>query len=95
MTTEEQILIIAIEECAEVAQAISKAGRFGFDDIRNGQPYTNKERIEIELNDLFAAIELMTGNDISSLIDRDMIENKKEKVFRFIGYSKQKGIVKD
>jgi hypothetical protein len=40
------------EECNEVGQRASKLSRFGHDEIQPGQPYTNYERLEDELDDL-------------------------------------------
>lgn len=54
---QQEILLIAQEECAEVSQAISKIFRFGLDDNYNGK--TNRERLEEEVGDLVCMIELM------------------------------------
>jgi hypothetical protein len=38
MTRDEHLMTIAMEECAEVAQRVSKAVRFGMEEIQPGQP---------------------------------------------------------
>jgi len=61
---ENEILLIAQEECAEVTQAISKVFRFGFDSVHNDK--TNKQRLEEEIGDLMCMFQLM---DEKELID--------------------------
>ena len=65
MTRDEHLMVIAMEECAEVAQRISKALRFGMDQIQqdaddapeqNPERLTNKQRIEREYYDLRAML---------------------------------------
>ena len=60
-----EVLLILQEECAEVSQAISKCFRFGPDQVgptSNGK--TNIGRVEEELGDLVAMVELLTDLDI-------------------------------
>ena len=59
---QEEIMLICQEECAEVAQAISKVFRFGMDDEYNG--VTNREHLEEELGDLLCMIELLIASDM-------------------------------
>jgi NTP pyrophosphatase (non-canonical NTP hydrolase) len=59
---QEEIMLICQEECAEVAQAISKVFRFGVDGEHLGA--TNRERLEEELGDLLCMIEMMTEEQI-------------------------------
>ncbi len=68
-SVDKEILLIAQEECAEVTQAISKVFRFGFDGLYNGN--TDKQRLEEEIGDLMAMIELMIENDI---VDKSSIQ---------------------
>jgi len=64
ITSEKQkeIMLICQEECAEVAQAISKVFRFGIDGEHNGA--TNRERLEEEVGDLLCMIEMMIEEQI-------------------------------
>ena len=57
-----EILLITQEECAEVAQAISKVFRFGVDGEHLGA--TNRERLEEEIGDLLCMIEMLTEEGI-------------------------------
>ena len=55
--TQIEALLITQEECAEVTQAISKILRFGLDS--RWQDRSNQERLEEEVGDLQAMIELL------------------------------------
>lgn len=55
----EHLLAVLAEECAEVAQRCSKAQRFGFHQVQADQPLTNAQRIDRELQDLYAAVEMI------------------------------------
>ena len=59
-----EVMLIALEECAEVIQAISKVFRFGIDSVHNG--VSNKEHLEEEVGDLLCMIEMMMEQDILS-----------------------------
>jgi hypothetical protein len=61
---QEEIMLIAQEECAEVIQAISKCFRFGLNDVYEGK--TNLQRLEEELGDLKCMIDLMEESRIIS-----------------------------
>jgi len=61
---QEEILLIAQEECAEVTQAISKCFRFGLDNVKPGKPKTNREHLEEEAGDLLCMIQLMIEKGI-------------------------------
>lgn len=59
MTRTEHLLTILAEECAEVAQRVSKALRFGLHEIQEGQPLNNADRILAELRDLDEAVNML------------------------------------
>lgn len=59
MNRKEHLLDIAQEECAEVAQRISKALRFSLEEVQQGQPLNNADRIMQEYYDLKAMIKLL------------------------------------
>ena len=61
---QQEILLIAQEECAEVVQAISKCFRFGFDEKHPDQDRNNKQRLEEEVGDLMCMIEIMSDKGI-------------------------------
>jgi NTP pyrophosphatase (non-canonical NTP hydrolase) len=62
----QEILLITQEECAEVTQAISKVFRFGMDDEYNG--VTNREHLEEEVGDLLCMIELLVSSDMLDMV---------------------------
>jgi NTP pyrophosphatase (non-canonical NTP hydrolase) len=53
---ERELLIILIEECAEVQQRAAKLLRFGRDEVQPGQPLNNAERLADEIGDLMALV---------------------------------------
>lgn len=57
-----EILLILQEECAEVTQAVSKCFRFGLNGKKENEPLNNLERLEEEVGDLLAMIELLQSN---------------------------------
>jgi len=102
----EHLLTVLIEECAEIQKRATKALRFGIDDhdptFKDSK--TERERLDDELHDLFAVIEmladrgaLMRGSrpsipSLSSVVlDREKIRAKKDKVSRFFEYARERG----
>jgi hypothetical protein len=97
MTRTEHLLTILAEECAEVAQRVSKALRFGLDEVQPNQPYTNAQRVVLELNDLAAAVQMAVKEgalpDLSEEEVAERIGRKTEKVERFLAFSAGRGLV--
>jgi hypothetical protein len=87
MNRTEHLLFIAAEECAEVAQRLSKVARFGMYEIQPGHMLNNRDRAMQELNDLWAVVEMLGLTDV----DRDAIDRKKAKVAAFLEYSEKCG----
>ena len=56
--SERELLVILAEECAEVAQRVSKLLRFGADEIQPDQPDTNAARLGFEVGDLQVMVDL-------------------------------------
>lgn len=82
-----EIFCIAQEECAEVVQAISKIFRFGFDSGHPENQKTNKERLEEELGDLLAMVDIMVKKCIvsdSALNRAKMAKKEKLKIWSTI-----------
>lgn len=73
-----EILTILQEECAEVIVEISKCFRFGPDQIMAGQEFSNIQRLEKELGDLQAMIELLVDNKVG-VYDQGIFEAKLKK----------------
>jgi NTP pyrophosphatase (non-canonical NTP hydrolase) len=57
-----EIMLIAQEECAEVTQAISKVFRFGLESVHKER--SNREHLEEEIGDLLCMIDLINEHGI-------------------------------
>jgi NTP pyrophosphatase (non-canonical NTP hydrolase) len=57
---EMETLLILNEECSELSQAISKCFRFGKDGEWDGT--TNQRRLEAEIGDVLAMIDILVEN---------------------------------
>lgn len=75
-STKEALLILA-EECAEVIQATSKCFRFGIDGSYNDE--TNLTRLEQEIGDVLAMIDILTQQDEISLERLTLAKQRKFK----------------
>ena len=73
-----EILTILQEECAEVIVEVSKCFRFGPDQMMEGVNVTNMQRLEKELGDLQAMIELLIDNKVG-VTTQGLKEAKKAK----------------
>jgi NTP pyrophosphatase (non-canonical NTP hydrolase) len=60
---EQEILIIAQEECAEVIQEISKIFRFGIDNSHK-EGVTHRAKLEMEVGDLLTMIDLLVEHNV-------------------------------
>ena len=70
---EQEIFLIAQEECAEVTQAISKIFRFGVDSSHNGT--SNQEHLDEEVGDLLCMIQLMIDY---KMVNEEMVLSAKK-----------------
>jgi len=97
------LLGCVMEECAELAVAISKVQR---DDETDSEPFideatgffvrigNNIKTMEEEYNDLLATLELLherTG--IALIIQRGLVEKKKAKLKVAMAYSRERGLL--
>jgi hypothetical protein len=73
-----EILTILQEECAEVIVEVSKCFRFGPDQMMEGVDVTNMQRLQKELGDLQAMIELLIDNKVG-ITAQGLKEAKKAK----------------
>lgn len=95
MMTEIQYLLDCLaEECNEVGIRCSKAIRFSVEEIQPGQPDDNRERINYEVNDVYAVMEMLAerGVDVTK-VNRDMIAAKKAKVLKLMELSRERGML--
>jgi hypothetical protein len=91
MTLQEYLLAQLAEEAAEVAQASSKACRFGLKDYYKG--LTDLDRVVGELNDLMGMVDLLQTEGIlpGDLFDLNKIEAKKAKARKWMEHARQLG----
>ena len=73
-----EILTILQEECAEVIVEVSKCFRFGPDQMMKGLDVTNMQRLQKELGDLQAMIELLVDSKVG-VTTQGLKEAKKAK----------------
>ena len=73
-----EILTILQEECAEVIVEVSKCFRFGPDQMMEGMNVTNMARLQKEIGDLQAMIELLVDNKVG-VTTQGLKEAKKAK----------------
>lgn len=90
----EYLLVKLAEECAEVAQRATKALTFGVEEIQKNQTLTNAQRVMGELADMAAVVGMLQDDGVLS-VDlvgfRAMVEAKREKLRRYMQYSREKG----
>lgn len=91
MNRKEHLLTIMAEECSEVAVRISKALRFGLNEVQQGQPLTNSERIVREMEDLIGVYQMLQAEHKLPPIAQHMCDQKKKNIERYLGYSKVVG----
>lgn len=96
MNRQEHLMTIAMEECNEVAQRISKAMRFGMEQVQqdaddkpeqNPKRLTNRQRIIEEYEHLAAAMEMIGILSLS----RAGIDAKHRQVERYLLRSRENG----
>lgn len=97
MKTDEYLILLLAEECAEISEVCSriairafKALRFGISEVQPGQLQDNAQRLLAELVDIAGTIEYLVD---SGFITRDDIKAKKCKIARFLDYSRQLGVI--
>lgn len=88
------LLTCLSEECNEVGQRASKAIRFGINEIQPDHNKTNKERLVEEYNDLVAVMEILKEEGyINGMDDIGLKYDKKNKIKKYMEYSKELGIL--
>ncbi|MTD42363.1 hypothetical protein GIX45_27795 [Erwinia sp. CPCC 100877] len=98
MRKNEYLALVAMEECAEMQQALSKALRFGYDDHHPARAdETNAEQLLTEFYQLTAMMEELQNQGILTGFQPEKINeikrNKLKKVYHYLTYSRQKGLV--
>lgn len=95
MNRKQRLLIQFAEECSEVSQRVSKALLFGLNEIQEGQYLNNAERITNEVNDFLGILKMLLDEKIIPEPNDKDIFAKKDKVEKYMKYSKELGILKD
>ena len=96
MNRKEHLLTILAEECMEIGKECTKALRFGIEDHHPTQTGTNDQKISDEYNDLLAVIAMLNDEGFLHVtIDKDKIEKKKERVEKYLLYSKEHGTLNE
>ncbi|VVB51781.1 Uncharacterised protein [uncultured archaeon] len=92
MNAEDYLLSCLSEECGEVVQLVGKSHRFGLDDFYVAGP-TNRQKLAQEINDIIAVAEMLTefGVDLPGVFDREAQQAKKNKVYKYMAYSRERG----
>lgn len=97
MDRKEHLLTCLSEECAEVAQRVSKALRFGLDEVQAAQDLTNRQRIAEEYRDLVAVMNILVEDGVlhaSELAVRQFqVDAKREKIERHMAISRREGVL--
>jgi hypothetical protein len=95
----EHLLTIIAEESAEVSQRATKALRFGLDEVQQGQPHNNADRMLIEFADLLCSLALLEEADpvfrdakiTYARRLRNLLQVKRIKIEEFLCYSADRG----
>lgn len=103
MTREDYLFVCAMEECAELAQRLAKAARFGMDQVQeakddrpdqNPDRLNNRQRIYEEFYDLRATLGLLGLDAWEDSPDSLAAERVKiAKVERYLAFSAELGKV--
>ena len=97
MNRGEHLLTCLGEECNEVGQRVSKALRFGLNEVQPGQEATNAQRITAELKDLWAVAIACAQAGLIPFPQPSIaeVERKKEKIERFMAISREQGVLSE
>lgn len=99
MDLKEHLMVVAIEECAEIQQAFAKVMRFGLEDYHPEKPEeTNEDQLLTEFYQLIAMVEELQEKKLLKTLPKEMInaikQEKLRKVYHYMNYSKEKGLTK-
>lgn len=101
MSELEYLMICLGEEGTEVSQAASKIARFGLGNHYKETDPTNLDNFITEVNDVFAVVELLQEHAnqfhcdlrLTNIRDQSLIDAKKQRLTKFIEYSKFRGVI--
>ncbi len=94
-SVKEHLMIIAMEECCEISHELSKAIRFGPDEVYEMIGLSNIQRALKEYNQLVAVLEMLRDHGVFSgdMRDQKVIDEKKIKVAEYMDYAMRLGVV--
>lgn len=98
MNRKDHLLLLLMEECAEVQQACSKILRFGMEDSKTPIEPNNEEKLLNEIYDLLTVLDVIHEEVTSLVLDQELYEIshvKRKKIEKWIKYSKEKGKIHD
>lgn len=106
MTENENLVVVAMEECAEIQQLLSKSMRFGFDNYHPNDitRTTNLDLLIEEYGQLTAVMDQLLINenidinnwkDINENTFDDIKKNKINKVQQYVQLSRSLGLIQD
>lgn len=97
MNRREHLLTCLSEECAEIGHRVSKALRFGLDDVRSGQGLTNRERIAEACRDLVAVVNILVEEGVlcpsHMAVSQAQIDAKRARIERSMEISRREGVL--
>lgn len=93
MTENDFILEVFSQECLEVAHRLSKAKLFGLDEVQDGQPLSNRERIMEEFEQLMGSYFMLQDRDVLPAINVTRASLKEKRIKQYMEYSRSIGIV--
>jgi hypothetical protein len=95
MNKTEYLLTTLMEEAAEVQKVASKCIRFGLDNIKPGKSKSNFEKLEVEINDFYALVEMLEQHvGAATIYSEHLIIKKTKKVGKFMELSRELGTLR-
>lgn len=92
-TYTEYLLDCLAEEAAEIVQAVTKAHRFGLDDVYEKRGFSNRAQLALEIDDLNAVVHLLRQmHQLPAQSDENLVA-KMVKVGKWAAYSHNKGLL--
>lgn len=86
-------LVLLSEEASEVIQAAAKILRFGEMSVSPSENQANIFLLIKEINDFMAVVELLQEHYGISILCKDQIDKKKEKIAEYKIYSQNEGLL--
>lgn len=93
----EHLLTCLAEECCETAHRVSKALRFGMDEVMEGSVLSNHEKLLQELIDIYSVVVILQDEGILAEFEvtEEIVARKREKIERYMKISKVQGVLQD